>query len=191
MTVSITHETTSGASGTAELCGLVGRVAREHGAKAFWGLMAASHMPAMASCCHKLTSGGISWSGAGSCFLLWVSMTFFLLKVADVRFLRFRLSRRSGVALCVLVAFMHFDTIRSKDDPTLIVEYTSIIATTLIASKLLTVRRDLVVSGAHEHQTNTLLPHGLRPTETVWTDVIHPHCWTRSMHIYALRAPPV
>jgi len=188
--VSIIQQTRSVESGTPGLLGRARRVAREHGATAFWGLMAAAHMPALAGCWYKIATGGITWSGVGSCLLLSASMTFFLLKVVDYRPLRFRLTRQSGVALCVLVAFMHFDAIRSSDNPTLILEYTSIIATTFIASRPVTMRRDLVVSGAHGHQTDTLLSCELRSTDTVWTDIVHPHCWTRCMRIYALRAPP-
>ncbi len=153
--------------------------------------MAAAHAPAMASCWNKIAASGLSWPLVANSLLLAASMTFFLLKVADVSFLRFRLTRQSGVALCVLVAFMHFDAIRSSDDPTLVAEYTSLIFATVIVGKSLVPRRDLFVSGAHEHHTNTLLSHDLRPTETVWTDLVNPHCWTRSRRIFALRAPPV
>jgi len=187
----MSRQTTPAAPGTAGMLGSIKRVTLEHGAKAFWGLMAAAHMPAMLSCWNKVATTGLTWPNIGSCLLLAASIAFFLLKVADVRFLRFHLTRQSGIALCVVVAFLHFDAIRGGDDPTLIPEFTTLIIASTIVGRSLVPRRDLFVSGSHEHHTSTLLLHDLRPTETVWTDLVHPHCWTRSMRIFALRAPPV
>jgi hypothetical protein len=152
--------------------------------------MTAAHMPAMASCWQAIATTGMTWSAVGNCALLSASITFFLLKFAGARFLRFRATRQSGVAFCVLVAFMHFDAIRTGEVATLIPEYTSIIVATIVAGRALALRRDLSVSGSHEHRTGTLLAHDPCPTGTVWTDNVHPRCWTRSMRVFALRAPP-
>jgi|GEM_PF-5468099 len=191
MVSTIQHPRSTGFSAGGVLARLAGAV-RGHGVKAFWVLMVGAHMPALVGCFQKLVAGGSTWSGVGSFVLLLGSMTFFLLKIADARFARFHLTRRSSVGFVVLVAFLHFDAVRSGDNPTLIPEYTSLVAAATIASRAALVRRrDLVAGGGHEHPTGAFSLHLVRANQTVWMDSIHPHCWTRWMRVFALRAPPV
>jgi hypothetical protein len=82
-------------------------LARKRGAivpKLFWVSMLACHMPAWIGACASALDGEFRLLG---CAGLTLTQAFFVLKLADVRWLRFGADRRTTVGLVAVVALLH------------------------------------------------------------------------------------
>ena len=156
----------------------------------FWLIMVVGHAHGLVGAWRSSVASGFDFEPLGGCILLLLSMLFFVLKLGDVAFLRFRADRRSIVVFCVLLAFLHLNVLQPGDDPTLIPEYTALAATTWLASALPMQSRKTRESLA---QTGTPRPHGpsMGPRgRTIWLDAFRPHCWILAFRVFNLRAPP-
>ncbi len=156
----------------------------------FWLIMVVGHAHGLVGAWRSSVASGFDLEPLGGCILLLLSMLFFVLKLGDVAFLRFRADRRSFVAFCVVVAFLHLGVLRPGDDPTLIPEYTALAATTWLASGLLlrsrTPRESLARTETPGRHGPSMGPRG----RTIWLDAFRPHCWILAFRVFNLRAPP-
>jgi hypothetical protein len=157
----------------------------------FWLLMGLSHTPALAAGLRSLWAEGMATERLGGCILLWLSMAFFALKVADVAFLRFRVDRRSVAAFCMIVALLHVRTLSPDAGAMMLPAGTSVVVASLLAGKLIHERRRRVLASLCARpnlmgRSSVAWSHNI-----VWCDEFRPHCWVLSSRLYSLRAPPV
>lgn len=84
---------------------------RRNLARGFWLIMLAGHFPAARTALQTLVSDShsVAWSRL---FLLIASLTFFSLKVADVRWLRLPRDRRVLASVVAIFALLHADVVR-------------------------------------------------------------------------------
>lgn len=159
--------------------------------RCFWLLMVIGHGPALISAWRASASSGSGIEPLVGCLVLALSMLFFALKLGDVACLRFRTDRRSVVAFCVVVALLHLDVIRPAEGPTLIPEYTALVATTCLVGALPSRFRQQRQALMHAASACRKCRPPAPPTaDTLWLDLFRPHCWTLAYRFFHLRAPP-
>ncbi len=156
----------------------------------FWLLMLAGHTPALVGAWRSFVVNGLAVERLGGCVLLTLTMVFFALKARDIALLRFRSDRRSWVAIVMVVALLHLDVVRTGDDPTLVPQYTTLIATTWLAVKICLVRRHLRPVLMSATSTPVHLSSLMRSADTAWLDAFRPRCWVLAFRLFLLRAPP-
>ena len=149
------------------------------------------HAPAFLGAWRAWPENGFQLERLGDAIALTLVMTFFILKVWDVAFLRFHADRRSFIALCVVVAMLHLDVLQATDKPTMVPLCTAMVTATWLVGGSPCVRRTIreMLSSSNP----TLKRCSLTPssTDTVWLDVVHPRCWMLAFRPFLLRAPPV
>ncbi|MCI0364315.1 MAG: hypothetical protein L0219_10560 [Phycisphaerales bacterium] len=77
--------------------------------RAFWAVLALVHIAPVVGTTRALFLEGLTAPGAFKVLLLGLALAFFVLKLVDARFLRWRLGRRGTVAFVVTCALMHGD----------------------------------------------------------------------------------
>lgn len=111
--------------------------------RSVWLLMAAAHGPALASSWASLAGEGHFLITLLGFLGLLVAEVFFALKVLDVSFLRFRLTRHAWIALLMGAALIHVDTLPPMASGSSVPSAPVIVATTLLAGGLAISRRPL------------------------------------------------
>jgi hypothetical protein len=152
--------------------------------------MALAHAPALLGAWRSLFESGFGLERLGGCFVLTLSMLFFALKLRDVACLRFRTDRRSCIALCIIVALLHTNTILPDTNPTIIPECTTLVLTTWLTSQMPLTRRVLVAIPARVAASLRRRDPVTPSTETIWLDAFRPHCFALVLRVFGLRAPP-
>ena len=158
--------------------------------RVFWVLMVVAHAPGLIGIWSSLFASDATFERLSGCIGLTFAMVLFVLKVLDAPFLRFRTSRHSVVVLCMIVALLHVDVIRRGSDPGAMPESVALVATTWLAAIFPRTRRRLSVIMA---RTALVLKHRLPDApwrDTIWVDILRPHCWLLAYRFYFLRAPP-
>ncbi len=108
-----------------------------------WLLLAAAHVPAVASSWGSLTGEDQVFSRLIGVFGLLITEVFFLLKVVDAPFLRLQLNRHAWVALLMGAALIHVDTLPPPAGDSTVPNAPVIVATTLIVGGIAFSRRPL------------------------------------------------
>lgn len=181
--------------------GVPGPIARSRAARSlplrptlwrlFWVLMLLAHAPALGSTVRSFVSAGLTGERLASCLLLGLAVVFFALKAIDIALLRFQTTRRSFVALCMVAALLHLDTIRPADAPTFLPEATALVATTCFAGSLEPVQRKLNAALSRFASASSRHQHHSQTRDIVLLEEFHPRCWTLAHRLFLLRAPPV
>ena len=156
-----------------------------------WLVMGLLHLPALWGAGQALLAGGFDLERVIGCVVLVVTTAFFALKVIDVPCLRFRVDRHSLVVLLAVAALLHLDVVRPADNPTLIPECTTLVATTWLVGGVLSVRRRLCEFLSRAEASLKCQSSKAPTADTVWTDAFRPHCWILALRLFGLRAPPV
>ena len=152
--------------------------------------MVVAHAPGLIGIWGSLFVSDATFERLSGCIGLTLAMVLFVLKVFDASFLRFRTSRHSVVVLCMIVALLHIDVIRRGSDPGAMPESVALVATTWLAAVLPHIRRRLSVIAA---RIALVLKHRFPAgpwRDTIWVDILRPHCWLLVYRFYLLRAPP-
>jgi hypothetical protein len=153
--------------------------------------MALAHTPALLNAWRASLRNGLAANQLVPCIVLTGSMVLFLLKVGNVRFLRAKLDRRTCFIFCIVVALLHVNVGHESEQRALMLEYNEIVATTLVAGRLLLQRHQCRTTRAANHgRTTTELCH---PTfaQQVLADSFLTHSWTLVHQASGVRAPPV
>lgn len=160
--------------------------------RGFWLLMALGHARALVGAWTALLGTGLAAERLGTCTLLTLSMAFFVLKLRDVSWLRWRADRRSFVALCMVIALLHANALKGSDSPpTVIPEYTALVVTTTFLVVQTSQLRRLLRSRSAGPTSDAVEDLGLAPVgHTIWLDSFRPHCWVHPHRVFGLRAPP-
>ena len=155
-----------------------------------WLAVALAHAPGLMAAWGHWLGGCFDPAELGGCITLSLAMVFFALKIVDVSWLRLRTDRRSLVAMGLILALLHIDVIKPNVPLTNIPEYTTLMATTLLAAGLAREgRRQARVVRRASVSVGSTIPL-LRSNDTVWFDVFRPRCWVLACRLYLLRAPP-
>jgi hypothetical protein len=155
-----------------------------------WVLMVVLHAPALVKAWSSFVGGGFDLSHVGGPIALSLSMAFFALKLRGAASLRFRADRRSAVAICLILAFIHVDVLRTDSGVAVLPECAKIVATTVLVAGLTRVRRVLSTALIRARsKVGRRLP-SIQSNETVWHDAFRPRCWVLASRLYSLRAPP-
>ncbi|MFQ5462868.1 MAG: hypothetical protein ACE5E5_09600 [Phycisphaerae bacterium] len=152
----------------------------------FWLMMLAVHMPAFFASL-RLALDGEGTLGAPALYGL--ALSFFALKIINVRFLRWHITRRSCVAWFVVVALLHVDVVQ-PDRPTFVPECVSIVAMTCLFADVAKLGRKFLHAANRGSGVQRHLACVPSSTNTVWQDAFRPHCWLLVLSIRRLRAPP-
>ena len=156
-----------------------------------WGLIGIAHLPALAGAWWGFLSRQAGPGDFAGCVALTLTVVFVLLKMCDVRMLRFKATRQSCVAFCVVVLLIHADVLSPASEPSIVPECTTAVATAWLVSSLKPIRQRvqqlLVLSRSPVRRPAPALSFA----DTLWLDSFHPHCWTRALGLFRLRAPPV
>ncbi len=155
-----------------------------------WLVMVVAHIPALIAACRAVIESGFDPSRLGACVALALATLFFILKTANVSFLRWKTDRRSCVALGMIVVLLHIDALRPQIFQVAVPVGATIVLTvavvTIVPRRLrllaLAIRRSGVFGRCRTHA-----PHG---NTTAWCDERRPHCWLLASSLFALRAPP-
>jgi len=152
--------------------------------------MTLAHTPALATSWRAILEGGLASGQLVPCLFITGSMLLFLLKVVNVRFLRIRPGSHSCLIFCVVVALLHVDVARPSQDRALVIEIHEIVATTLIAGRLLLLRHECRATRSGDHGRTKTDTH--RPTfdRQALADAILTHSWTLVRQAFGVRAPP-
>lgn len=158
--------------------------------RVLWVAMAVGHIPAFFGVWKTSLQSGFDGGKLEGCIGLTLAMLFFILKIVDVVFLRLRTSRRAWVAMGLVVALLHFEALAPDVGPAPIPKYATILATTLLVTRLPRLRRVVRFAAAGVFslfKRHTPLAHS---HETVWLDTRRPHCWLLASRVFFGRAPP-
>ena len=153
--------------------------------------MAVVHAFALFAVVRSCVEGAAGASGPGACLTLLLSQLFFLLKTADVSALRFRPGKRTWIAACLLIAWIHVDTVDPSLGQIVSGDSTDLLATTVFigsfggVSQVVRQVMSRCVRFAKAHVP--LLKFG-RP---VRVDEFRPRSWVLASYSFSLRAPPV
>ncbi|UCC31903.1 MAG: hypothetical protein JSU86_06420 [Phycisphaerales bacterium] len=158
--------------------------------RGFWLLMLLAHAPALFSAWRCCLADGLQLDLLGGCLVLTASMVFFVLKLRDIGWLRFRTDRRSLLALGLVVALIHLDCLR----PGLRTEVASKCAVVLVTTAVVVAVPRLTrllrsACGQRGTTRKCRLPDG-RSLDNAWLDTSQPHCWVLACNLFRLRAPP-
>lgn len=158
--------------------------------KSFWAIMALSHAPALVNVWRDCLAGNFSVDQVSGWILLLLSMVFFGLKVIGVRWLQFKVDRRSCLAFTLVVGLVHLDCIQPDAGQKLPFEATVVLTTSILAigtHRLSRTLSDLLRQNRTHKTLRTSLPTS---TNTAWVDMFHPHCWILINRNVISRAPP-
>ena len=159
--------------------------------RCLWGLMAASHAPALVNVWQSFIAGGFDVARLGGCIALSLAMVFFGLKMYGVTFLHIPSRPRSWVAMSLIVVLVHLDVLSPHPHTSVVPQCLTLVTSVICVAIAVRLSRELM---RILRRACTLLNcqfHMTRSTETVWFDAFRPHCWVRAARLYALRAPPV
>lgn len=159
--------------------------------RGIWLAVALAHGPGLVGAWERWIGGGFDPRGLGGLVTLSLAMVFFALKIVDVPWLRLRTDRRSLVAMGLVVALLHVDVIRPDAVVANIPEYTTLMASTLLAAGALRRSRRCISTCRRASRDVASTNPLLRSNETAWLDAFRPHCWVLASRLYLLRAPPV
>ncbi len=152
----------------------------------FWLMMLAVHTPAfIASIRHVLDGRGSLIAPA----LYGLALSFFVLKIINVPFLRWHVTLRSCVAWFAIVALVHVDVVQ-PDRPIVAPECITIVALTCLIPCVIRASRKFVQQLNSGSRVQQQFACGLTSANTLWQDAFRPHCWLLVLGIRRLRAPP-
>lgn len=111
--------------------------------RAFWILMLLLHAPALARYLWAAPNKGTDSGDFATIIGLALAFTLFMLKILDIRWLRFSTDRRAVFALVLAAALAHVNLLRFSDEVVAHPTQPLLLSNILIASSLITVRRFL------------------------------------------------
>lgn len=158
--------------------------------RAFWGVMAVGHAPALLGASRALLADGFDSREMGAFLGLGLATVFFALKLYDVAWLRIPNDSRCWVAVTIVFALLHVNVMSEHTGTALAAECGEIVASAVLLAGLLRAEHCKLRS-THNGNSPKHLPIPVRLQEAVWLDDIRPRCWVLVLRLFALRAPPV
>ena len=158
--------------------------------RGFWVLMLFAHAPALISAWRCCLAEGLQLDMLGGCVVLTASMVFFVLKLRDIGWLRFRTDRRSLLALGLVVALIHLDCLQPGLRTEVASKCAVVLVTTAIVVAIPRMIRLLRAGCAERGTTRRCRLSDGRFLDKTWLDTSQPRCWVLARNLFRLRAPP-
>ena len=158
--------------------------------RCLWALMIALHVPALIATWVAFVRGGEDPGHLGSLVALGAAILFFVLKVIDVEFLRFRVNRRTLLVMVPAVALMHWEAVGTRLQLEGTTEGIPIIATAVFATGFHRVQKliSTVLSGPGARRSRAKDANSL--SITVWDAAFAPNLGLVTNRPRVPRAPP-
>lgn len=157
--------------------------------RAFWGVMAFGHAPALLGASRALLVDGFGSREMGAFLGLGLATVFFALKLYDVAWLRIPSDVRCWIAVTIVFALLHVNVMSEHAGTVLAAECGEIVASAVLVAGLLRAEQCKLRS-THNGNSPKHLPIRVRLHEAVWLDDIRPRCWVLVSRLFCLRAPP-
>lgn len=158
--------------------------------KCFWALMVVLHVPSLIASWRVFVQSGLDPGELGGCLGLSASMLFFVLKLRGVACLRFRIDRRSLVAISVAIVLMHADAIGIHLGCAGVPKEVPIAGTTLLAVGLTRVQRGVRVAFSRCQGVSRRRAPAALANDTAWFAAFVPHRRILTACVCIPRAPP-
>jgi hypothetical protein len=152
--------------------------------------MVLAHIPALKASVELFIQSGLDPSRLGSLLGLTATTLFFILKLFDLPFLRFRTDRRFLVTVGLAVLLMHADALGACLNCENVPKELPVAATTLFAAGLARVQSAIETAFSHDGRRSRR--HLWEPAahDVAWFGAFVPHRRVAAALIFIPRAPP-